>query len=752
MKKVLLSLLCALSAVVAIQAQAVSEFTVDGITYLPLTENTLLIKEADANLTEVVIPATISHNGVTYTVVQIGSGELYVSFSNCSQLVSVTLPPTLTTICRGAFYSCGNLESINLENVTSIADHAFMECTKLKEVTLSSGLKELQNHTFIDCSSLSKVTIPTNGALQSIGTFAFYRCSSLTEIEFPRELQTIGSWAFARNAALKSVTFHANCSIDNEAFQDCYGLEAVYVEDMSGTRDPLGMWLYYRFAGQNSNPLKFARHLYINGIECTKIDDSAIGYTIPNYAFINCESITEIELNKINGIYEIGEYAFSGCTSLESVTLSQSIGKIGPYAFSGCKAMTSLQLSENLATVPMMAFNGCTSLERLDIPASVKQLEMLAFGNCTAVNTIEVYAPTPPECTATGMASPFAGIDATLHVLKGTEDVYRQAPVWSDFTNIVADLIPKTEEVTAGPLTYHVDNQTGTATVYYSDTDVVSVEVPATITYNDREYPVTTIGYGAFTNCPDLVSVKLPEGLTTVEYSAFFACRNVTEINLPSTLTTLDEYAFAFMSSLKSLTVPGSIKTIPFLCFESLNSLTELTIEPGVIEIGDIAFRNADNLTTLTLPESVETIGMQAFAYMDNLKTLSLPSTLTNIGFNAFSGCTALTEVYCAAVEPPVCDTTGWKEFMFTNTGATLHVPIGTKEAYASAPVWQDFENIVDDVAGADSIIADSNDIDTVNVYNLQGMRLPVDCIEQLKTLPRGLYIVNGKKMLLNNR
>lgn len=740
-------------------AQYQTKDYIDGLTFAVTTNNEAVILDADPSLTEIVIPQTVTYGGVTYPVVQIGWENEYPSFSNCKDLVSVTLPPSIKKICSGAFYQCKKLKNINLENVEEIQDHVFMECESLEEVNLSK-IRELGYQAFIDCTSLKKVNIPKNSGLYKIEDFTFFRCSSLESIELPENVLEIGSFAFARCSALKSVTFNNHyCDImGSTTFQGCTALEAVNLNLNEYYTPAVAYWLLYKFGGKESNPLMYARHLYLNGVECTEVNSKdwkdVINYSdimelrkITDYAFINCEGLKTVTLG--DKITEVGESTFSGCTNLESVTLGESIKTLGQNAFSGCTSLKSLVLSETLASIPVGAFSGCSALTTLDIPSTVEEIGWGAFSYCTAVNTVEVYAPEPPVCGGTGNTSPFVGVTATLHVLKGAKEAYMAAEVWQDFAEIIDDLEPKKEEYIELPVGYILDNLNGTATVYGSTYDIVSAEIPAKVTYNDREYIVTTIGYGAFNRRDNLVSVSLPEGLTTVEDWAFGYSNNIAEINIPSTVTSIGEASFAYIYKVESLTIPGSIKYISRAAFDWPLALKELIIEPGVVEIGEIAFRSAIVLPNLTIPEGVEKIGWWAFGGAIALKTLSLPSTLTSIDSGGFAGCDALENVYCAAVEPPVCvDNPELR--VFTTTTATLHVPMGTKEKYKSADVWKEFANIVEDVSSVDTVATDS-DNGVVTVYNLQGVRLGVNDRAGLKALPRGLYIINGKKTYLSN-
>ena len=94
-----------------------------------------------------------------------------------------------------------------------------------------------------------------------------------------------------------------------------------------------------------------------------------------------------------DGVTTIGQYAFSNCTSLESVEIPASVTSIGNHAFDGCTSLTSIEIPASVTSIGEFAFAGCTSLESIEIPASVTTIGDAAFVNCTGLSTVTIYAP-----------------------------------------------------------------------------------------------------------------------------------------------------------------------------------------------------------------------------------------------------------------------------------------------------------------------------------------------------------------------
>ena len=136
----------------------------------------------------------------------------------------------------------------------------------------------------------------------------------------------------------------------------------------------------------------------------TKINDSAFynctsleSITLPesltsidNSAFSGCTSLKSVTLPE--NLTSLSNSVFSGCTSLESVTLPESLTSIGSYTFYGCTSLKSVTLPENLTSIGNYAFHKCTSLESIVLPESLTSLGDSAFYGCSSL-TGELIIP-----------------------------------------------------------------------------------------------------------------------------------------------------------------------------------------------------------------------------------------------------------------------------------------------------------------------------------------------------------------------
>ena len=176
-------------------------FTIGDLTYEVTSETELKVQACTQSATSVVIPATVTYQGTTYSVTTIGAW----AFEDCSSLTSVTIPNSVTSIGNNAFYDCSSLTSVTIPNsVTSIGIEAFSGCSSLTSVTIPNSVTSIGAWAFEDCSSLTSVTIPNS--VTSIEAWAFENCSSLTSVTIPNSVTSIGVDVFAGCNSLTSMT------------------------------------------------------------------------------------------------------------------------------------------------------------------------------------------------------------------------------------------------------------------------------------------------------------------------------------------------------------------------------------------------------------------------------------------------------------------------------------------------------------------------------------------------------------------
>lgn len=168
------------------------------------------------------------------------------------------------------------------------------------------------------------------------------------------------------------------------------------------------------------------------------------------------------------------------------------------------------------------------------------------------------------------------------------------------------------------------------------------VVIPSSVEWNNKSYKVIGL-FATFTNCSDLVSVKLPYGLESIDtYS--FANSGLSSIEIPNSVTYIGDRAFT-NTKLTSVVIPESVKEILFAAFNLNQELidVELPQELNVIAAG--LFAGCPKLEEIRIPDSVSKIGGRAFIECRNLRKIKLPQKLISIEEEAFESCSELSSI-----------------------------------------------------------------------------------------------------------
>ena len=631
------------------------------------------------------------------------------TFSGCSGLTSVTIPNSVTSIGASTFNGCSGLTSITIPNgVTSIGNFAFSWCIGLTSVTIPNSVTSIENGAFSGCCGLTSIAIPDG--VPSIGGKAFYGCSGLTSVTIPNSVTSIGSWAFRDCSGLTSVTIpNSVTSIGDDAFTNCNGLTSITIPNsvtsigyfaFSGCSgltsihiSDITWWCNASASFSNTNLFDNAHHLYIGDQEITNL-------VIPDE------------------ITNISSYTFKNCAYLTSITIPNSVTTIGEQAFQGCSNVTSLKLPDNLQLIKKETFQYCSKLKSLTIPSTVEVIYQNAFSGCSSLENVISQATIPPFL----YDNSFSNYSVPLNVPSGCKSAYEDAQGWRNFTNI-----------SDGNMYYQLSiTATGQGTATYNDTQVRNT----TVTFDVKEG-----NSAAITISPDngyAVSTATVNG----EDATAAIVNGVLTISNMSANTTV-AITFARASATTAITLENDMQTycplddVDFSNVEGLKAFTATGYDHGTLTVSRVL--NAPAGTGLLLQG---TAGV----------TYQVPyATQTGYYINLLHGLTQDTQV-----SPTAGDQTnfllGKKNGVTTFYRVAQTGTVSAGKAYLQLPT-----NVVGDLTGSRvmRIVADdettgisealplnyNGEMTNDNVYDLQGRRV---------TKPtRGLYIVNGKKVVI---
>ena len=484
-------------------------------------------------------------------------------------------------------------------------------------------------------------------------------------------------------------------SVTYDYFIGALGADSIRLEIDHGYTP--GIWHFKNFVLEVAGVVKYEYLLpsatsinsIINGLKYKISDSTAIvmgntlGDSVKSVSIPSTITIDSVEYI----VTAIGNSAFSGCSNLSSVILTDSIKSIGKSAFKRCANLTTINIPNSVTSIGDEAFYGCGNLDSITIPDSVKTIGNYAFADCFLL----VSAVIPESITNIGdyaFKNCFSSVSSTITFPRTVTNIGEGA--FYQCGGLSSVTIP--ESVTS------ISDY-----AFYYCTNLTSITIPNT---------VTSIGEGAFEGCSGLTSVVIPESVTSIGKSAFAACGNLKSVVIPESVTSIGDCAFIDCNNLTSITIPNSVTSIGDEAFDGCSGLSILTIPETVTSIGNLAFNGiplviyygpaegqpwgakfvnsdidedgfiydirsnrtkligymgqggfvvipnsvtcigdkafyeCDNLEILGFSDSVKTIGEYAFANCEMLKSVTIPNSVTSMGDGVFYNCTDLMDVF----------------------------------------------------------------------------------------------------------
>jgi len=554
---------------------------------------------------------------------------------------SYIIPDGVTEIGKNSFFRCDKLINVTIPNsVMSIMERAFFHASRLEQVTLPENLQQLESEAF-SFTNLKEIEIP--GSIFSY-VDAFSNCKNLTKVVFQKTPR-----------GETGMVFHG-------LLRNCPALKEIQVEDGHFLKTVDGV-------------------LYAN--------NTLIQYPIGR---------NETKFNVPKGTDSIQSFAFMG-SSLNSITMPNTITFIGNSAFENCDYLTSVTLPAGVVSIGDGAFQNCDRLKNVIIPNSVLSIDNSAFRECSSLLSVTILSP---YAVFVGDVFFSSHPNLTLYGYPGST-----AEEYAESTGLRFVALDESGEPESPKIIGSGKCGNNLTWALYESGELV-IE-----------------GTGEMTSCPwspnknRITAVSLPDGITSIASFAFLNCENLNRIEMPDSISEIGTQAFAYCFKLKNITIPKSVTVIGNKAFEFIDGLT-VTVLADNVEYGNggyfqgllfgfvgsttEAFAKANgynfialdaetdqtiasgkcgnnitwtlfangNLTisgqgemtnwnsytnvpwysyaevfvrTLTVEEGVTTIGNNAFNYCSSLTNAVLPTSLVSIGKYAFNRCTSLTEI-----------------------------------------------------------------------------------------------------------
>ena len=689
---------------------------------------------------DVVIPSQVD----CYPVTAIGSNAFY----GCTQLTSVTVPNSVQDIGSQAFFGCSGLVDVTIPNsVTNIGRSVFSGCNGLQTLCVPLALSgtamvsdsgvpstctvlygdawervDGEAWSYVVSNGQATVTAgPRNGIanipsslggflVTAIGDYAFYRCSSLTAVTIPDSVTKIG-WA---------------------AFAACNNLTAVHISN-------LATWCGIDFFdGANSNPLYYAKHLYLNGEEVTNlmipngvtsIGNFAFYYyselttavipdsvtNIGNYAFSSCHGLTNIVIG--NGVTSIGDYAFSYCTNLPTVTIPDNVVNIGSNTFYDCNGLTNVWIGNGVTNLGPRAFAYCQNLEEATILGNLAN-SYSTWYEWSSYDGSSYYRSSSPFFYCSKLSQ--LTLDGSL----------QQVPAYcfvglSNLNSVsigrnVTSIGDGAFERCSGLEAVHISDLDAWCGISFGDWASNPLYYAKHLYLNDKEVAgdlvipngLTSIGQYAFYCCSNLTSVAIPNSVTNIGNAAFYGCNGLTAVHIsdiaswcalvwgddhwdnPNPLSYARHLYLNGEEVAGDLVIPNGVTRICKAAFYYCTNITTVVIPDSVTNIGNSAFYYCRGLTNIVIGNEVTSVGEYAFSSCTNLTSVTIPDSVTSIGYDAFSSCHGLTNIVIGNGVTSIGD----YAFSYCTNLTTVTIPnsvtnIGTNSFYQYMG-WDYFDSI----------------------------------------------------------
>lgn len=510
------------------------------------------------------LTSVIIKQGVT----GIGAG----AFCFCTALSSVTLPDGLKRIGDGAFGGCESLTEIAIPtSVETIGNGAFSYCTRLGKATLPQKLTELSDSLFEGCAGLTEVNIPQS--VTAIGENAFKGCKALAVTSIPDGVKTIGKEAFVSCAVVEELKIPAGVERIGESAFKGTNIESVIFD---GTKE---RWT--AIGGETSGiDIEKIRHScdkgsawLSNGGEhwhecswCGKVSDKAAHEDKGDGACKVCGaglsdalaegtlaglswSLARSGVLTISGSGELPELANDGTSVpwkkhsdiIIEVVIKSGVTGVGSGAFTGCTALKKVSISDTVKKLDLNAFSGCTALEAFAVEDGNEAYASADGVLFNAGKTRLISCPVGKTGAYT-VPETVTEIEKSAFTASGVESVSMSDAVnavgegaFSNCSKLKSVVLPKGLKELKKSL-------------FSGCSALEAISIPDS---------VKTLGEGVFSGCAALKEVKIPGEVTVIPKNAFSGCTALESVSIPASVTAINEAAFDKCTALKNVMFLG---------------------------------------------------------------------------------------------------------------------------------------------------------------------------------------------------
>lgn len=550
---------------------------------------------------------------------------------------------------------------------------------------------DIENATIVSGGDAYDTTINAVTKDNVVGKYFFENCKQMISIKLPSNAVKIEGGAFSGCKSLKKLDIPASCvEVESMIVSSCDNLEEVNLSDAVQKFPGLAV-----YSSKNLMRINVSEgNQYFKSVDGVLF--SKDGKTIVRYPMgKDDESYTIPE-----GVIIVGKEAFD-YAKITSITIPNTVTTIESSAFENCKNIQILEIPNSVITIGSSAFSGCDKLDNVTMSSEVSSIESFAFGSC-----------------------------------KNLRKFYIGAKV-SSINKLAFYNCQSLQEFEVDENSSFFTTQSG---ILYTKDMQELVKCPMAL--YAEEYIV-------------------PNGVKVIRAEAFATCTNIKRFYLPETLTTIGECAFE-NCEMASIRIPQTVTSIGESAFNRCDNLESLVLPEGTNKIQNTTLHGCKSLTYVYIPANVKEFGMWAIADCPLLTMIN--SQITDIDkvtvhYDSY-------EAYYDAFEKIPTDCT-WRVPAGGAKGTADYDKYA--ELYKAQPWWVSTWKIIiedntvgiDDIAVSDyriswndgklNIKSDRNGV--IRIYAINGTLVQDISVKGGETyqveLPRGMYIINNKKIML---
>lgn len=471
------------------------------------------------------------------------------AFAQSECFSEIKIPDSVKSIGSGAFCRCIGLEKATLpQKLTELSDSLFEDCAGLTEVNIPQSVTAIGENAFKGCKALAVISIPDG--VKTIGKEAFASCAAVEELKIPTGVERIGESAF-KGTNIESVIFDGTKERWTAIGGETSGID---IEKIRHTCDKGSAWHgdgseHWHECSWCGKVSDKAAHEDKGDGACkvcgAKLSDVLAEGTISglNWSLARSGALT------ISGSGELPELVNDGTSVpwkkhsdiIIEVVIKSGVTGVGSGAFTGCTALKKVSISDTVKKLDLNAFSGCTALEAFAVEDGNEAYASADGVLFNAGKTLLISCPVGKTGAYT-VPETVTEIEKSAFTASGVESVSMSDAVnavgegaFSNCSKLKSAVLPKGLKELKKSL-------------FSGCSALEAISIPDS---------VKTLGEGVFSGCAALKEVKIPGEVTVIPKNAFSGCTALESVSIPKSVTAIKEAAFDGCTALKNVTFLG---------------------------------------------------------------------------------------------------------------------------------------------------------------------------------------------------